>query len=161
MLFRSNCDSIRIRISRKRKADQSLEQLVHSMSNEDHEKFMFLVRRKRTRDNENSLMEKLPREIWLTILGNLKQKDLVNMSMTCKHFRDVCLSIMSEIFLPLKTIVHDTDFVTQFLSRCSQLKSIEVEDIAISVFEIDSIVSESKGKLESCLQAMKIGRAHV
>ena len=121
-------EAIRIRISRKRKPEHSLEELVNMMSDDDHEKFMHLIRRKRTKDNEESVIEKLPKEMWLLVLGKLKQKDLVTMSMTCKHFRRLCLSILKDMYLPLHSLVQNPDFVTQFISRCTNLKTLKIEE---------------------------------
>ena len=75
------------------KLDEELLTFVNSLSEDQEERVMNLIREKRTRHNEK-LKERLPREMWIMILDNLCLEDLLYVSMTCKSFREISLDAL-------------------------------------------------------------------
>ena len=94
----------------------------------------------------------LPDEIWIKILGFMKQKDVFrNFALTCKHFNKLSLdpSIIKSLYLRNIDQI-DKDHVVKVLKRSRFLKKIEIRHCK-SFLELLSTALEASQKLKSII----------
>ena len=94
-----------------------------------------------------------PREIQLLIFGQLRVVDLVRLSETCHHLKDVARdpSLWRQLTLTYKTIKNKNEACRNHVSRCSSLREIIItgEERLIRSDKIMTVVMKAKNTLTS------------
>jgi len=94
-----------------------------------------------------------PREIQLLIFGKLRVVDLVRLSETCHHLKDVARdpSLWKKLTLTYERIVNKNEACREHVSRCSSLREIVItgEEKVIRSDKIMSVLMEAKNTLTS------------
>ena len=65
------------------------EEFVNLLTDEQSEELIVMMREKKTKDNGDRLIYKMPSEMWIKVLEFLDPKDLCSLSSTCKSFKDL------------------------------------------------------------------------
>ena len=94
-----------------------------------------------------------PREILLLIFGQLRVVDLVRVSETCHHLKDVARdpSLWKQLTLSYERIKNKTEACRNHVSRCSSLQEIIItgEEKSIRSDKIMTVVMKAKNTLTS------------
>ena len=119
-------------------SDQYLEKLVNFLSDEHVDKVKSLIREKETRDNE-CLIEKLPKEMWMMILNFLDHKDLVSLSKTSKSFKtlsqDPKLWKQTSWTVTPQELLQCPESYAALFSRLAKLNYLKIEQLFEDGFE--------------------------
>ena len=96
-------------------------------------------------DENEHLVKKLPREIWLKVFGYLYHDELLSTSTTCKEFHKLCMdpSLWTELHIDVEILVYKFEAYMTLMRRATMTKTLLIHQQGHFSFS-DSFVRQSQ-----------------